>query len=631
MMSNSWLYFAVAVLATTVVTLPAEDLPEGARDNGKHIVRFPKKPTTSTVAPSPEQEGRFSAELARHRAIRAKHNSTTISTKAFVANDDMDSAEAETKASMRIFLVFTAVGCCVLLVYVLERAKTHAIPDSVAIICFGGLLGSLLKSVGGGWERAEAFDPMTFFLYLLPPIILESGYSIQRATFFSNLGPILLFAVVGTAISTVVVGLGLYWLGKAGVVYSLSAIESFAFGSLISAVDPVATLAIFQALDMDRTLYMMVFGESVLNDAVSIVLTRSIIEIGVRHQLTTGLLYRVLEEFFLASLGSALIGVLFGLLGALLTKHLSLRQMPNIEFSLLCILAYLPYLLSEALDLSGIMAILFAGITHAHYTHYNLSPTTQVTAKQTFRTMAFLAETAVFLYIGMAIFSYKLEAKWNLIVFTIMLCLLGRAFNIFPLSAIVNGSSKGLLTARMQFIMWFSGLRGAIAFALAIHLPTTLFSHQTRNVLITTTLVVVLVTIVVFGCSTVPLLHCLRRRSDRRRGVRTLGLSRDATEPGASRTSTGMVEPRASTPHDWLSYADVKLFQPFFRRQVTRHDLRQAEQELKAIGTEWLSYYEDTPAADEHLRQRFNPVQDDDQDVEARMNLSDIPYASDGD
>ena len=63
---------------------------------------------------------------------------------------------------------------------------------------------------------------------------------------------------------------------QADVVYRLSVVESFAFGSLISAVDPVATLAIFQAIDVDQILYMLVFGESVLNDACSIVLTTSV-------------------------------------------------------------------------------------------------------------------------------------------------------------------------------------------------------------------------------------------------------------------------------------------------------------------------------------------------------------------
>ena len=56
--------------------------------------------------------------------------------------------------------------------------------------------------------------------------------------------------------------------------YKLDRVESFAFGSMISAVDPVATLAIFNALDVDPILYMLVFGESILNDAVAIVLTK---------------------------------------------------------------------------------------------------------------------------------------------------------------------------------------------------------------------------------------------------------------------------------------------------------------------------------------------------------------------
>ena len=88
--------------------------------------------------------------------------------------------------------------------------------------------------------------------------------------FFANLGSILLFAAVGTTISALVVGGGVYLLGVADVVYQLDFVQSFAFGSLISAVDPVATLAIFQALDVDPVLNMLVFGESILNDAVAI-------------------------------------------------------------------------------------------------------------------------------------------------------------------------------------------------------------------------------------------------------------------------------------------------------------------------------------------------------------------------
>lgn len=84
----------------------------------------------------------------------------------------------------------------------------------------------------------------------------------------------MVFAVLGTAVSTFIVGGGLFALSKLDVIYQLNFVQSFTFGALISAVDPVATLAIFHALDVSPTLNMLVFGESVLNDAVSIVMTK---------------------------------------------------------------------------------------------------------------------------------------------------------------------------------------------------------------------------------------------------------------------------------------------------------------------------------------------------------------------
>jgi sodium/hydrogen exchanger 8 len=113
-----------------------------------------------------------------------------------------------------------------------------------------------------------------FFFILLPPIIFESGYNLHKGNFFQNIGSILVFAIFGTLISAFVMGTGIYLLGKIHLTYALDAREAFAFGSLVSAVDPVATLAIFNALDIDPVLYMLVFGESILNDAVAIVLTK---------------------------------------------------------------------------------------------------------------------------------------------------------------------------------------------------------------------------------------------------------------------------------------------------------------------------------------------------------------------
>ena len=157
-------------------------------------------------------------------------------------------------------------------------------------------------------KRMEAFSPTMFFLVLLPPIIFESGYNLHKGNFFQNIGSIMVFAILGTAISALMVGGGIYLLGLADVVYKLDFIQSFAFGSLISAVDPVATLAIFQALDVEPVLNMLVFGESILNDAVAIVLTTTIIESGGPEMADIGVLSQIgsgITRFFGVFFGSA--------------------------------------------------------------------------------------------------------------------------------------------------------------------------------------------------------------------------------------------------------------------------------------------------------------------------------------
>lgn len=188
---------------------------------------------------------------------------------------------------------------------------------------------------------------------LLPPIIFESGYNLHKGNFFQNIGSILLFAIVGTAISAFVIGAGIYLLGLAQVVYKLSFVESFAFGSLISAVDPVATVAIFHALDVDPVLNMLVFGESILNDAVAIVLTTAVLDSNDPIMSTGEAILSAINRFWLMFFASAGIGVLFALVSALLLKHVDLRKNPSLEFGMMLVFTYAPYVLAEGIHLSG--------------------------------------------------------------------------------------------------------------------------------------------------------------------------------------------------------------------------------------------------------------------------------------
>ena len=398
-------------------------------------------------------------------------------------------AALEKQSSFAIFFILSVLFMSIILVYLLIKFKVHYLPESIAVVFLGAMIGALFQVLNylelANFQEEEMLSPTIFFLVMLPPIIFESGYSLHKGNFFANFGSIQMYAVFGTAISALTIGSGLFVLGIADVVYPLTLKECLSFGSLISAVDPVATLAIFGSLNVHPTLYMLVFGESVLNDAVAIVMCDSVINFDDSTSTGTAIAIGV-GNFLLKFIVSALIGVIFALLLALALKYIHLNRVPSLEFCTVGLFAYGPYFLAEGLNYSGIMAILASGIVMSHYAHFNLSPVTQITVQQTFRTFAFLAESCVFAYLGMAIFSFSHNFKPAFVIWTLILCLVGRAINIFPISVVVNKFREHKIDFKKQFVMWFSGLRGAIAFALAIHMP---FPPEKRRVIVSTTLV----------------------------------------------------------------------------------------------------------------------------------------------
>ncbi|GJQ76990.1 Nhe1 [Trypoxylus dichotomus] len=373
--------------------------------------------------------------------------------------------------------------------------------------------------------------------------------------------------------------------------------KSFAFGSLISAVDPVATVAIFHALNVDPILNMLVFGESILNDAIAIVLTTAALESNDPSISTGEAIVLGINRFCLMFFASAGIGVVFALISALLLKHIDLRKNPSLEFGMMLVFTYAPYVLAEGIHLSGIMAILFCGIVMSHYSHFNLSTVTQITMQQTLRTLSFIAETCVFAYLGLALFSFKHRVEPALIIWSVILCLIGRACNIFPLALLVNRFREHQITKKMMFIMWFSGLRGAISYALSLHLN---FSDETRHVIITTTLIIVLITTLFFGGSTMPLLKFMQatknpsRRLRKRKKDREVTLSKTREWGQAldsehlSETTEGEVEVSFASARikGFVKY-DLKYFIPFFTRRFTQQELKDCKSQMTDLTNQW--------------------------------------------
>lgn len=202
-----------------------------------------------------------------------------------------------------------------------------------------------------------SFNYQMFFNLLLPPIILASGYELHQGNFFRNLGAILTFAFFGTFISAMVLGVILYvWtrLNLDGV--SIDFVEAISVGATLSATDPVTILAIFNTYKVDPKLYTIIFGESILNDAIAIVLfetAQKYKEGNTDKKLTIFSLFESCGLFLFVFFGSLVIGLAIGIATSILLKMTHVRRFPKIESCIIILIAYASYFFSNAIHMSG--------------------------------------------------------------------------------------------------------------------------------------------------------------------------------------------------------------------------------------------------------------------------------------
>ncbi|XP_012344735.1 sodium/hydrogen exchanger 7 isoform X6 [Apis florea] len=355
-------------------------------------------------------------------------------------------------------------------------------------------------------DLKATFDSEIFFNIILPPIIFHAGYSLKRKYFFRNLGAILMYALIGTSISAFVIGALMYAFVQ--LIPHLSAsftfLDTLYFGALISPTDPLTIISIFNDLHVDVNLYALVFGESVLNDAVAIVLSGSIQNYGERYQSGSGgfetvAFFQAFGDFVGIFSLSLFIGATMGCITALLTKFTRVRDFPLLESALFVLMSYSTFLIAEASDLTGVVAVLFCGICQAHYTYNNLSPDSRQRTKQLFELLNFLAENFIFSYIGVSMFTFPKHHFDPGFIFAGFLCaLLGRAANVYPLSFILNLARKPKISLNYQHMLFFAGLRGAMSFALAIRNTVS----DARQAMLTTTSLIVILTVIFQGGAT---------------------------------------------------------------------------------------------------------------------------------
>ncbi|CCH43957.1 Endosomal/prevacuolar sodium/hydrogen exchanger [Wickerhamomyces ciferrii] len=399
--------------------------------------------------------------------------------------------------------------------YYLQQKRIQAVHETVLSIFYGMIVGLIIRISPGHYiQDTVTFNSSYFFNVLLPPIILNSGYELHQANFFRNIGSILTFAIPGTFISACVLGTILYiWTSLGLESVNISFVDALSVGATLSATDPVTILSIFNAYKVDPKLYTIIFGESLLNDAISIVMFETCQQFHGRDAKFTSF-FEGIGLFLMTFIISLLIGVIFGFLIALILKHSHIRRYPQIESCFVLLMAYQSYFFSNGCHMSGIVSLLFCGITLKHYAYYNMSRRTQISTKYIFQLLARLSENFIFVYLGLALFTeVELVYKPMLIIVTTISICIARWAAVFPLSRLVNwvhrirSNGQSLpdeIPYQYQMMTFWAGLRGAVGVALAMGLQ-----GEHKSTLVATVLVVVVLTVILFGGTTAGMLEVL--------------------------------------------------------------------------------------------------------------------------
>ena len=324
--------------------------------------------------------------------------------------------------------------------------------------------------------------PELILAILLPPLVFEAAFHLNIDKLRRNTGTILLLAIPGVILTTLITG-GIVSFG-AGIPLSAALV----FGALIAATDPVSVVAIFRRIGAPKRLEVMLEGESLFNDGTAIVLFG--IALGA---LGTGD-FSVVQgtiDFLIIAGGGIVVGLVIGAIAIPLLARIDDHL---VETTLTTLIAFGSYLVAEQLHVSGVLAVVIAGLIAGNIGRKEMSPTTRIAVLNFWEYVAFLANSVIFLVIGLEVDLPGLVADWQPILWAIVAVLVSRAAGIYGLSRLGRP-----IPSNWRHVMWWGGLRGAIALALALSVPLSM--GEERTTLLHMAFGVVLFTLLVQGLS----------------------------------------------------------------------------------------------------------------------------------
>ncbi len=399
-------------------------------------------------------------------------------------------------------LVGGIIALLLLAVAILAFTKKVRLPFTVVLVLTGIALSQLAGNEAYGLEILHELEisPELILYVFLPALIFESTLHLDPRSLRHNMGPILTLAIPGLLLSTGLIGL-IIWLAT-----SIPLSGALLLGAILSATDPVAVVSMFRQLGAPERLTIMVEGESLFNDATSIVVARILLGVIAAGTVSGETVMSGFLDFFTLFFGGLLVGVTLGFIAAFILGLV--ESDPFIEIPLTTALAYLSFLLAEeTLGVSGVMATVGAGLVISGWGRIKISPSVRVALDNFWEQMAFAANALIFLMLGLKV---ELSALWeslDLVPWVIVAMLVARAvliYGMFPLVGRLPGAKP--ISKAYQTVMFWGGLRGAIAIAIVLSLPPMPYT-ETFIALVTAA---VLFTLLVQGVTIAPLFRWLR-------------------------------------------------------------------------------------------------------------------------
>jgi len=387
-----------------------------------------------------------------------------------------------------VFLVLLIVVAAVA-----ATVRVVRIPYTVALVLTGLALALLPQA------PLLQLTPRLILTVFLPVLLFYGAYNLDLAVLRANTLAITLMAVPGVLVTAALVGAVLH------LTTGLPWLEALIFGSIVAATDPVAVLALFGELGAPRRLTTLVSGESLFNDGAALVVFATLLGIATAGTVDPG---TTVERFLIEAAGGVILGAGVGLVGSLVLQRVDDALL---ETTLTLIMAYGGYLLADRLGSSGPLATVMAGVLLGRRGTHVMSPATRVQAHAIWEFLDFLANSLVFLLMGLAlrpighmtITRLGWGVWWPLVV-AIVAVSVARAVVVGVVGVILAHTRRPLSPGWRLVLIW-AGLRGAVSLAAALSLPPSLHG---RDLLLTLTFGIVLFTILVQGGT----LHLLLER-----------------------------------------------------------------------------------------------------------------------